>query len=230
MSAILRKNYLGSIFEVMSSDHNVLEIIKSEDNVAEVTSHESGWYSFYLISETPLVDDDYDKLPPYKYSYVIRTSKSSKRFLLVSTHEALNGIFLDKVNLKGAISSVKIHVSDLVSTLSESPDIYCLGVVFAKVDGYGRSLRSVSLYGNDLAQAKLFRDILPKLVAYRTHLKEVRSGKEILQVGSKGEIGFFLRDLNSLHEVDRAIRFLNEKGFLLWDFSSDMLTEDQIND
>jgi hypothetical protein len=148
---------------------------------------------------------------------LVRFSSNKTRLLLLSSNDELVDKFLMQSHWKNHVKAAQIMIPDLVRQLTEKPDVYSLGIVYARVDGYGRSLRAISLYGADLAEAQLFRDILPKLVPFRTLLRDVRTGNDILQIGSKGEVGFNYRNPKSLSAVDKALFFLTEKGLLLWD-------------
>jgi hypothetical protein len=194
------------------------------DVVAERTEV-PGWSHLVLTSTDPLLPDDQEGATQYRYHFLVR--ESGARFLLVSAHAELVFSLLGYLGRRERVLTPSVDVPRITMDLVKKPGGYCLGAVFARVDGYGQSIRSVALYGNDLGEAQLFSDLLPHLVPYRVHLRDVRTGLEVLSIGSKGEVAFFYRGSFSLRSVDMALGFLNRQGYLSW---SSEVAEAQIRD
>ena len=212
------KNFTGVLYKFLKEDQKIPTIWNNFHFIENIHEEASNWHNITIRSEKPLIREDMGSTNPhFFYKFLLRSSSNGKRFLLLSTHEELVGIFLELVKWRNYVQPANIKVYNLVKELTEKPDRYCLGIVYARVDGYCRSLRTISLYGADLAEAQLFRDILPKLVPFRTQLREVRTGSEILQVSFKGEVSFSYNNTNSLIEVDQALHFLTTHGFLIWE-------------
>lgn len=211
------KTFVGILYEFLENYVDLSKEGYEKELINDLTEKAPGWFSFFYLTQTPMIAEDYLKPPPYYYPFLVRTSPINKRILLLSITDILINEFLSSAKLLKRVRAGQIKIPDLVHKLVEKPDVYCLSVIYAKVDGYGRSLRALSLYGADLGEAQLFRDILPKLVPFRVQLRDVRTGEDILQVGTKGEIGFSYRDIRTLNKVDKALTFLKDNGFLLWD-------------
>jgi hypothetical protein len=150
----------------------------------------------------------------YKYFFLVR--ESGEHILLLGGHFSLIEILLDKCGLKDYAFCPAIEVPLLVKSLTESPSSYVMSAVYARVQGFGQSLRSVALYGSDVGEARLFRDILDGLQPYRVALRKVESGEEILSVGSRGEVSFHYNGRKSLTEVDGALGFLARSKYIDW--------------
>ena len=74
----------------------------------------------------------------------------------------------------------------------------------------------MALYGADVGDSKLFRDMLSGLQPYRVTLRKVESGQEVVSVGSRGEIGFHFSGKRSLSDTDAALRFLAKGSYIDW--------------
>lgn len=173
-----------------------------------------GWKHLLLRSPRPLLSHEPDIASHYDYDFLLRESR--QRFLLLASHAELVHTLLNLAAQRDNVYPPFVDVPRLTHDLAKRPRNFCLGALFARVDGYGQSIRSLALYGNDLADAKLFTDLLPNLVPYRVHLRDVRTGVEIISVGSRGEISFLYRGAPSLRAVDQALSFLNRLGYLTW--------------
>jgi hypothetical protein len=128
---------------------------------------------------------------------------------------------VDQVGGNIATYSPLVNIPAITRDLAKRPGTFCMGALHARVEGYGNSLRSLALYGNDLAESKLFFELLPQITPFRVHLRDVRLGYEVLSIGSKGEVGFFYRAYESLKDVDRALTYLTQGGYLSWPFGEE---------
>jgi hypothetical protein len=88
--------------------------------------------------------------------------------------------------------------------------------VHAKVEGYGESLRNIGFYGDDIGEAMLFRDIVPKLIPSVVQLRDTIKKREIMSVGIDGSVRFPYFGPYTLSDVDAALRFLSQNDFLRW--------------
>lgn len=146
------------------------------------------------------------------------------RFLLLAHHAEVVDSYLARTRLRPLVVSPVVEVSQIVSDFVSPPvdsdlrdSAYRLGSIFANVDGFGGNLKSVSLYGDDLAAAGLFRSALPNLAIHRVGLKDARNGREAVSVGIQGEVAFYFHDSSSLRKSDRALAFLRRHGYIRWD-------------
>lgn len=88
--------------------------------------------------------------------------------------------------------------------------------VWAAVDGYGRALRTMSFVGDDLAEAQLFSSTLNSMSPYRVVLRDVKTGLEVISIGSNGEFSIYYRGAQHLAELDKLLRFLTRGGYITW--------------
>jgi hypothetical protein len=137
--------------------------------------------------------------------------------MLVGTAQEVVSYVLKETTLVGGVTSPAVNVAKLVGDLASTPDSYSLGTVHARVDGYGHSLRSLVMYGDDLADARLFRDVLSRIAPYRVSLRDVLTKDELLTIGSRGDVGFHCRGVKTLAEVDKALGFLSSRGYMAWE-------------
>ena len=164
----------------------------------------------------PLRGEDTDNTPgPFRYLLVCR--RSGPRVLLLSLNrqivdhvlkEVLNRLFVP------ALHPVPIAVDTLVKNLTLHPRVYALSFVHARVPAFGTSLRAVSFYGEDLAEASLFRENASLMNFFTCGLRRAHGGNEILRVGNDGTISFYMRGSDDVLDVEEALRFLREQGCL----------------
>ncbi len=216
MSSPWGRYFTGALYEFTDNEEMLISKLNDFQLLKQQAEIHQGWKHLIIESNTALISADADYNPPFFYNYLLRSSSKGKRFMLLSTHGELVARFLDKLHWNNNVKTALVKVYDLVQSLVQNPDIYCLGNVHSSIDGYGRSLQKISLYGADLAEAKMFREILPKLVPYRAQLRDIKKRNEVLQIGTKGDIGFYCHSQRNLKEVDKALLFLTKQGFLSW--------------
>ena len=182
-----------------------------------LTEERSGWQSLELTTERSLGYEDPSLFGAGNYKYrVLSRSGLAPRFMMVATaHDVITHV-LKESSLVGRVSTPNVNVAKLVRDLSSTPDTYSLGTVYARVDGYGQSLRSVVMYGDDLADARLFRDVLPRIAPYRVSLRHVLTKNELFTIGARGDVGFHCRGPESLDDVDKALTFLSTRNYMSW--------------
>lgn len=214
MTSLTQAYFTGNLF----AWHRRLPDYRNLTSLAVKPMDVAGWSHLTLRSSKALLPDDQPNVTSYEYSFVLRESK--ERFLLLASRSELVDGMLKQLGEGESALSPSIDVSRLTSDLSKRPGSYSLGALFARVEGYGHSVRSIALYGSDLAEARLFTDLLPQLLPYRVHLRDVRTGLELLSVGSKGEVAFFYRGVQSLRDVDTTLAFLTRSGYITWSLAS----------
>jgi hypothetical protein len=77
----------------------------------------------------------------------------------------------------------------------------------------------MGFFGSDLAEAGLFKELLPRLLCYQVRLRDVRRNTEVLLVGNRGDIGLSYRGSQSLIDADDALRFLSRRQYISWQFA-----------
>jgi hypothetical protein len=173
------------------------------------------WERFRYESKAPLVaEDKFGKGPPYRYSVLVR--RSGTRFLLLSNHKQVAEHVVKNLQplFRPKLRNVMIGVDQLVKSLTQKPTTYVLSFAHAKVPAFGAVLRSISFYGEDLAEASLFRQHLGLMVFHTCGLRDARGGVEILQLGSDGSVSFYLSRPKKVFEVEEVLRYLRKAGYL----------------
>ncbi len=165
------------------------------------------------MSATPLLNEQVE-VDTFEYEFVLR--QSGRHFLLAGVDELLLPKVLTQLGWLRLVAPPYVDTVGLCKDMVTNPSSYSLGVVWARVDAYGQSLRTMAFYGEDLAEAGLFKQLLPGLTPFRVHLRDPRNGVEVLSIGSKGELAFQFRNANSLREIDKCLRHLNNRALLSW--------------
>jgi hypothetical protein len=187
-------------------------------NIEIKQSNAIEWQKIVLQSKIPLAGEFNDsQIDFFSYLFFVRTS--GNHVLIVSERSKLVEWLLKEMVLFDKVIRPRIHVAKLVKDLTFRPGAYTLSGVFANVDGYGKLLQSISLYGNDLAQATFFKDNLYQFIPFRVTLREVVSGKEIISIGVRGETGFYYSsglEKKTLEKVIEVLSFLNKEKYIEW--------------
>ena len=206
----------GSLFETYDPNQSIGEDWSGLHScLSQHPTARPGWIELTYSSPTPLINESLpDPAGLHHYYFLLRRSR--RRFLLVSSDLVLVTKLLDLIELRKRVFAPSVDVTKLTGDLVRTPCEYCLGVVFAKVDGYGQALRSMSLYGSDLGEAQLFATLLPQILPTRVTLRDVRTKQEVLSCSSQGEVAFQYGATRSLKAVDDALSFLSRGGYVKW--------------
>jgi hypothetical protein len=147
------------------------------------------------------------------------------RFMLLTDDHIHVNSFFEVCGIESRVERPRISIAhfvrDLVSPVNE-PDAerpgrpYRVSSVFASVDGYGRSLKTIALWGDDLINAALFTSVLPQVTPYRVTVRELLRDSDIASAGSGGEINFLFRGPAQLKKVDSFFRYLKQRGLIRW--------------
>jgi len=184
----------------------------------------SHWDVFEYRAREPLMGEEPLFYSSGLYRYRLFLRKSGGRLVAVSSRRKIVDHFMQE-NLATffceEIHALPVNVDGVVRQLVAEPLRYGLTYCHARVPGYGESLRAISFYGEDLSEAKLFRDHLEALTFFTCGLREVktktgkRSGTEVVRLSNDGGISFFFGGVAGLKKVERALGFLRSGGFLL---------------
>jgi hypothetical protein len=177
---------------------------------------QSKWEVYVYRSSTPLRgEEQFGARPPYDYPVVLR--RSGARVLLLAgnreiTHHMMAGEFGSSFSPRLVV--VSIAVDELVRRLSQKPTMYVLSFVHARIPAFGASLRSVSFYGDDLAEASLFRGNVELMTFFTCGLRRAVGGPELVRLGSDGTVSFYMTDDRRVLEVEEVLSFLRQEGYL----------------
>ncbi len=189
----------------------------------------SGWSTLIEGEWYQFVWDNANESVPF----VLRDGRD--RFLLLAHDHTLVSQFLDFTGLVSVARKPRIAVSQFVKDSVAPVNApnqsfarqYRLSNIFGAVDGYGRSLQTVALWGDDLLSAELFLKVLDEINPYRVTVRDMVRNVDVASIGSLGEVNFFFGSQSSLRRVDTFFRHLKRGGYLRWNNSSSPETEDE---
>jgi hypothetical protein len=181
------------------------------------------WEQARFRSDSPLTPEDRLRgIPPFDYPIVWR--RSGPRLLLLSKNREVVDHFrrLLAVEIGVRLEPVTIAVDAFVKQTAREPSEYVLSFVHARVSAFGTSLRSASFYGDDVGEAKFFRDGLDLFNCHTCGLRHVTGGAEIVRLGNDGAVSFKYTGPSRLLEVENTLAYLRKSGYL----ADSKMTED----
>jgi hypothetical protein len=175
-----------------------------------------GWKCVAYTSKEPFIPIlEQIKLDSYEYHFLIRPSGAHS--VLVGAEGGMVEILIQRTSLKEGIIAPRVFVDRLVTDLANSPDDrFLMGGVFARIEGYGNSLRSIALWGADVADAELFHRIRGNIAPYRVELRDVKRGSQILSISSRGELTFNYDRPELLTDITTTLKTLHDEGYIEW--------------
>ncbi|MEA1647832.1 hypothetical protein UAJ10_02205 [Nitrospirillum sp. BR 11164] len=180
-----------------------------------------GWDFMEFKSNIPLDNEDHGILsPPYLYKIMCR--RSGPRVLLLSTGKKIVDVLIEKeinTTLSPNLRPAHLKINDLVHLIVKSPDRYLLTSVYCRTPAYGADLQSLSMFGDDVGNAELFREIMDRMTAYRCGLGRLRDRKEIVRLGSDGAISFFWENERRAKEVESTLNYLKNNNLIETDWN-----------
>jgi hypothetical protein len=213
------RNFSGLLLERPSKAIQRSDLTSAAEFKYGGTIGGSAWENYTFDSPVPLHGEEpMLSRPPFQYPLVCR--RSGTRLLALSLNRGIVEHLLE-TGFYGALARLKrvsIGVDQLVKSLATKPTDYALSFAHARVPAFGASLRAVSYYGEDLAEAALFRDQLALMVFFTCGLREAKASSEIVRLGADGQVSFLLNHQRRVIEVERALSFLREEGYLTSDF------------
>lgn len=175
----------------------------------------TGWESYLYHSQVPLRGEDRQESPEFQYDLLCRRS-GSKLLILSAGREVIEYLLVNVFNtiFLPNLHQVQIAIDALVKSVTTHPTDYVLSFAHARLPAYGANLRSVSFYGDDLANATFFNERLALMTFFTCGLRHAVGGNEIIRIGTEGSVSFIPTDIRRMLDVERALRFLREEGYL----------------
>ncbi|MFC2132276.1 hypothetical protein ACFLRG_00610 [Bacteroidota bacterium] len=168
----------------------------------------------YLSFEALDGEEKYEQLsPPFYYSVVIRRGKN--RILILSKTKKISQNIEQQIskNDLGLLKNTFIKIDDLAKVITANPETdYLLTYANAYYSPFGNSLKFIAFYGNDLAEANIFRKNINQMMFNRCGIRNINNESELLKLGNDGSIQFNNSEKSRLHEVDMILKFINDKG------------------
>jgi hypothetical protein len=210
------ENLVGFLYRLSDKEsaREVFSLNKNVDNWVSIV--EGDWYSFVWHASHESI------------KFVLRDGKD--RFMLLSQDQAHVQSFLSICGIENRLERPRISISnfvnDLIAPVNDSHDAksgrqYRISTIFAAVDGYGRSLKTMALWGDDLINAELFISLIKKINPYRITVRELLRDVDIASLGSNGEVNFYFRGQSQLQKIDNFFRFLKKRGYIHWTVHSE---------
>ena len=176
----------------------------------------SKWYVGTYASKVALTESDsYRRSPPFTYPVVSRFS-GSKILLLSQTRQivdAIRSVVSEKAHVR--MENVHIAVDRLVKDLARQPGHYAISSVTARVSAFGQSLQSISMYGDDIGEARYFRDGLSYFNSHTCGLRRSTGGSEIVRFTNEGRVSFKPYSASRYSEVQQVLTFLRDNDYFL---------------
>lgn len=184
------------------------------------------WQAFWLRSSIALTvgsAEASDIDGSFAYPFLVRAA--GDRYIVVSREAALVEQLLERGGVGGHVDSPRVQVDkaarELVFPTKSTTTLtagrrYTIGAVYGAVEGYARALRSVSLFGDDLAEAELFQYALNQIIVTRIGLRDPTVDKELLSISSTGAVDFHFRGVQHLNAIDQLTTFMRTSGYIEW--------------
>lgn len=204
-------NQLAGFLHRLDEGESARELLQSSSELTDWhTLIEGDWYSFTWRAAQADIP------------FVLREGQD--RFLLLSNEHSHVGALIDALGLAARLRRPRILVTRFVrdsvapvnSQEKQFSRKYRISNVFASVDGYGRSIQTLALWGDDLLNAELFIKLLESVRPYRITVRDLMRNNDITSIGSLGEVNFYYANDAHLKRVDTFFRYLKRGGYLKW--------------
>lgn len=182
------------------------------------------WSYFWLSFDRALSAGDQPQADGV-YHYPCLSREAEDRYILASTDSSVVDHLFEQTGTAGLVDSPRIHVDRAARDLVfPPPDAegqtpgrrYTLGAVYGAVEGYARALRNVSFFGDDIAEAELFRYALKQMSVTRLTLRDPNTDRELISLNTTGGLDFHFRGSKHLNSIDALTAFFRSSGYIEW--------------
>lgn len=207
----MKSNQLAGFLHRLDEEQSARDLFESRAELSDWhVIIEGDWYGFTW------------KTPQADVTFLLREGRD--RFLLLANDSSHVSSLIDKLGIAARIRRPRILVAKFVrdsvapvnSPTQEVARKYRISNVFAAVEGYGRAVQTIGLWGDDLLNAELFLKLLETLRPYRLTVRELVRNNDVTSIGSLGEVNFYYASETHLKRVDTFFRHLKRGGYVRW--------------
>jgi len=180
------------------------------------------WEEYELCSPIPLLPtEESNGRAEFRYKVICR--RSGRRAIIASNHRKIIDAILEKFLFDvfyPRLRKVNILVHNLVDLLAfgKTQEIrgrrFLLTAIHARTTSYGPTLRSISLYGEDIGTSELFRREFRNVSCHSCGLGFSGGGGEIIRMSWDGALSFSLPDAERAQTLEETIGFVTDSGFI----------------
>jgi hypothetical protein len=173
------------------------------------------WEQAIYTSSLPLTEEDRARgQPPYPHPLVWRIS-GPRLLLLSDSVEVVEHLRTLMSKLFGfRLIPVRIAVDEFVKAVASKPADYVFSFIHARGSAFGTALRAISFYGEDVTEAKYFRDGVNLFNFHSCGVRRVAGGSEFVRLGNEGSVSSRGVDSARLHEIETLLGYLRTSGYL----------------
>ena len=156
--------------------------------------HNSQWRALRLVSDKPLRGEELDSKPEFRYKVMVRVSEFTNMIVVGSetTRIANLSVQLMQRELSPKMRPLQILVDKLTEyLLEERRSSFAISSLVLDVPKYGADLRSMELYGEDIARAGGLRREISEYTTREIGLREASAAKESARLGATGTVRFY---------------------------------------
>lgn len=204
-------NQLAGFLHRLDEEQSARDLLQSRAELSDWhVIIEGDWYGFTW------------KTPQGDVSFLLREGRD--RFLLLANDSSHVSSLIEILGIAAWLRRPRVLVAKFVrdsvapvnSPTQEVARKYRISNVFAAVEGYGRAVQTIGLWGDDLLNAELFLKLLETVRPYRLTVRELMRNNDVASIGSLGEVNFYYGGETQLKRVDAFFRHLKRGGYIRW--------------
>jgi len=191
---------------------------------------QDAWESYWLTSSVALHDHGTESFQkggpdqrniagsngPFTYSFRVRVNSASGTIIIVSTLYSITDAIVENFNTENSPNLqrqiVDIHKVSQELLSGDRDRDYSITYFLADIPGYGSSLRSITLYGNDIAEADFMRSERKNFSARKIGVRPFNGPYEAGRFNNQGTIQFRSENIGIFEEF---LRYAYKNNFYI---------------